>query len=127
MNRWLVKLDRWLHGEMIVLRRTVGAQNQSYVQCELVAKVNPLTVQQLIGNISQQSFFIIISPTDIIKAQWPGGKVPAASGGIIALSDPRIPITSDVVYLRGSQKAVQRVVPIFDHGECVRLELTVLG
>ena len=130
MNALLAQLDRRLarRGETIYLRRSVGTVNQSYVQCELKAIVRALTVEQLIGNITQQNYFLIVSPTGIIRAQWPGGRTLATSpSGIIAPSDPRIPLTSDVVYLRGSQKAVQRVAPVFDRGECIRIELTVLG
>ena len=130
MNALLAQLDRRLarRGEMIYLRRnsTAGA-NQSYVQCELPAIVRALSIEQLVGEIAQQNFFVIISPTHIIRQQWPGGKPPAATGGIIAPSDPRIPNTNDVVYVRGMQKAVQRVAPVFDRGECIRIELTVLG
>jgi hypothetical protein len=129
MNALLAQLDRRLarRGETIYLRRTVGTTNQSYVQCGLKAIVRTLTTEQLIGNITQTSFLLLTSPTDIIKAQWPGGKTPAATGGIISPSDPRIPITSDFVYLRGAQKVVQRVAPVFDRGKCIRIELTVLG
>lgn len=131
MNALLAQLDRRLarRGETIQLRRTVGTSNQSYVQCELPAIVRALTVEQLIGNITQQNFFLIISPTHIIRQQWPGGKTPgaASSGGIIAPSDPRIPNTTDSVYVRGMQKVVQRVAPVFDRGKCIRIELTVLG
>ena len=91
------------------------------------AIVRALTVEQLIGNITQQNYFVIISQTGIIKAQWPGGKTSAATGGIIAPSDSRIPNTCDLVYIRGMQKVVQRVAPVFDRGSCIRIELTVLG
>lgn len=49
---------------------------------------------------SQQNYFLIISPTHILRQQWPGGKTPSAgsSGGIIALSDYRLPTTNDVVW-----------------------------
>lgn len=131
MNTLLAQLDRRLArcGETIYLRRTVGTQNQSYVQCELPAIVRALTTEQLIGGVTQTNYLLLISPTHIIKAQWPGGKVPGvpSSGGIIAPSDPRIPLTTDFVYLRGSQKAVQRVAPMFDRYECIRIELTMLG
>jgi hypothetical protein len=131
MNALLAQLDRRLarRGETIYLRRTVGTTNQSYVQCELPAIVRALTVEQLIGNISQQNYFLIISPTHILRQQWPGGKTPSAgsSGGIIAPSDYRLPTTNDVVYVRGAQKAVQRVAPVFDRGKCIRIELAVLG
>ena len=58
MNALLAQLDRRLarRGETIYLRRTVGTTNQSYVQCELKAIVRALTVEQLIGNITQQNF-----------------------------------------------------------------------
>lgn len=129
MSRLLSQLDRWLahHGETIYLRRVVGATPQSYVQCEMLAVVRALTEQQLVGGVSQQSYLLITSPTFIYRAQWPGGKVPAATGGIVAPTDPRLPITSDVVMLRGAQKSIARSAPVFDGGECVRIELSVLG
>lgn len=129
MNRFLAQLNRRLErrGELIELRRTVGTTNQSYVQCRIPAIVRALTVEQLIGAITQQNYFLIISPTHINRQQWPGGKPPAVTGSIIQQSDPRIPVTSDSVILRGAPKAVQRVAPVFDAGECIRIELTVLG
>jgi hypothetical protein len=129
VNPYLALLDRRLEqrGELVYLQRTVGTTNQSTVQCAIPAIVRALTVEQLIGNITQQNFFLIVSPTHINRQQWPGGKPPAATGGIITPSDPRIPVTSDKVVVRGAQKAVQRVAPVFDAGECIRIELTVLG
>jgi hypothetical protein len=128
MNALLAQLDRRLaqRGETIYLRRTVGTTNQTYVQCELPAIVRALTVEQLIGNITQQNFFLITSPTGIIRQQWPGSQTPPVTGGIIAPSDPRLPRANDN-YLRGVQKNVEKVAPIFDRGECIRIELTVLG
>jgi hypothetical protein len=131
MNSLLAQLDRRLarRGEPIFLQRKVGTTPQSLVQCEVPAIVRALTVEQLIGAITQQNFFIIISPTDILRAQWPGGKTAAAGsqGGIIAPADPRFPSTSDFIFLRGSQKSVQRVAPVFDRGACIRVEINVLG
>lgn len=132
MNALLAQLDRRLarRGETIFLRRQVNAgQTNSYVQCEIPAIVRALTEQQLVGGITQQQFFIITSPTHILRAQWPGGKVPTSQlpGGIIAPSDYRLPTTNDLVFVRGAQKAIQRVAPVFDCGGCIRIELTVLG
>jgi hypothetical protein len=129
MNALLAQLDRRLarRGEQIYLRRTVGTTNQSFVQCRIPAIVRALTVEQLIGNISQQNFFIICSPTHINQQQWPGGKTPAATGVIITPTDPRLPITTDTLFLRGASKTVQRVAPVFDRGECIRIEINVLG
>ena len=130
MNALLAQLDRRLarRGEPIYLRRQVNAGvNNTYVQIRMPAIVRALTVEQLIGNITQQNFFIITSPTEIYRQQWPGGKTPAATGAIIAPSDFRIPNTSDVLFVRGAQKAIQRVAPVFDRGELIRIEINVLG
>lgn len=129
MNFHLERLDRWLaqHGEKIHLRRTVGTGNQSYVQCEIKAQIKPLTEQQLVGGISQQSFLIITSPTEIIKAQWPGGKPEPLQGNIISPVDQRLPAKNDVLFIRGEQRIVTRSSPVFYNGECSRIELTVLG
>lgn len=129
MNRLLAQLDRRLNqrGEDIILRRTVGTSMQSNVDCRIPAIVRALTVEQLIGSVTQQNFFLIISPTHITKAQWPGGRTPAVTGGLIDPADPSIPLNSDKVFIRGLLKVVQRVAPVFDAGECVRIELSVLG
>jgi hypothetical protein len=130
VNQLLAQLDRRLEqrGEDIILRkRTNAGSTGSNVDCVIPAIVRALTVEQLIGSITQQNFFIIISPTHIIRAQWPGGRTPAATGGLIIPSDPRIPTTSDSVILRGATKAVQRVAPVFDAGGCIRIELSVIG
>lgn len=129
MNQLLAQLNRRLarRGEDVFLRRTVGTSNRSYVEARIPAIVRALTVEQLIGNITQQNFVIIVSPTHLLRQQWPGGKTPAATGGLIEPTDYRLPTTNDVLFLRGAQKAIQRVAPVFDSGECVRIELNVLG
>jgi hypothetical protein len=130
MNRYLALLDRLLEqrGEDIYLRRRVGSTNQTFVEARIPAIVRPLTVQQLVVGITQQNYFIIISMTHIIRQQWPGGAPPpTGSGNIIQPIDPRIPLTTDFVFLRGGQRAVQRVAPVFDAGDCIRIEMTVRG
>jgi len=86
-----------------------------------------LTVQQLIGGITQQNFFIIISPTHILRQQWPGGFTPPVTGSIQAATDARLPRVNDKLYVRGAQKNVDQVAPIFDGGQCIRIELKVIG
>jgi hypothetical protein len=132
VNPLLAQLDRRLdrRGETVVLRsRTQAGSTGSYVDAALPAIVRALTVEQLIGSITQQNFFVIISPTHLFRAQWPGGQVPTAgaAGGLIDSSDPRIPSTSDALFVRGMQRAIQRVAPVFDSGECIRIELSVQG
>ena len=130
MNTLRAQLDRRLaqRGEPVFLRRQVnaGAAN-SYVQIRIPAIVRTLTVEQLIGSITQTNFFIILSPTEILKQQWPGGKAASIVTAITGATDIRIPTTTDTCFVRGAQKAVQRVAPVFDRGECIRIELSVLG
>lgn len=130
MNQLLAQLDRRLahRGENVVVRRRVQAGSTgSFVDAVVPAIVRALTVEQLIGSITQQNFFVIISPTDLLRQQWPGGVAPSVMGGLIEPSDPRIPRTADALYVRGVQRAIQRVAPVFDCGECIRIELSVLG
>lgn len=130
MNTLLAQLDRRLErrGEIVVLRkRTQAGSTGSFVDANVPAIVRALTVEQLIGMVTQQNFFLIISPTHLLRQQWPGGRTPPAGGGLINPADPCMPTTSDVVMLRGSQRAIGRVAPIFDCGECVRIELAVTG
>lgn len=130
MSRLLAQLDRRLahNGEDIFIRRIVGTSVQSFVECRIPAIVRALTVEQMLGGISQQNFIVLISPTHLRAAQWPGGRtVMPGVGTLIAPADPMIPTTSDKVVLRGTQRSVQRVAPVFDGGECIRIELNVLG
>jgi hypothetical protein len=130
VNQLLAQLDRRLErrGEDIILRkRTISGSTISNLDCTVPAIVRALTLEELVGSISQQNFFIIISPTHLLRAQWPGGRTPATTGGLITPSDPRVPATTDQVVIRGAAKAIQRVAPIFDAGTCVRIELSVLG
>ena len=79
------------------------------------------------SGIVQTNYLLLISPTHIIRAQWPGGKTPTATGGIIAPTDPRLPTTNDFVYVRGAQKAVTRSAPVFDRGESIRIDSPCSG
>lgn len=130
MNALLAQLDRRLaqRGELVDLRRISGTSNQTYVQCRIPAIIDPMTVQQLIGGITQQNFLIIISPTHILLQQWPGGYTPPATGGIItSFTDPRLPRVNDKLFVRTAQKNIDQVAPIFDRGRCIRIELKVIG
>ena len=125
----LTSLNRRLkrRGEDVVLHRSVGTTNTSYVQARVKAFVRPLTAEQLIANITSMKYFLILSPSELMNdKQWPGGRaVVAATNSIIAPSDTRLPTSSDKVYIRGAQKAVSNVSPVFDAGVCIRIEMTV--
>ncbi len=57
---------------------------------------------------------VIISPSEINAADWPGG-------------EPNIPQRLDQVIIAGRAKNIEAVNPIYVRGVLVRLELRVLG
>jgi hypothetical protein len=130
-HRLLAQLDRRLarRGERIDLMRKVGTPQTSTVYARVPAIIRSLTIEQIIAGVTVQNYFLIISPTDIAKAQWPGGKVSAAPTGTLwpQAADPAMPVQNDSMWMRGAVKSVQRVAPIYDAGVCIRIELYVAG
>jgi hypothetical protein len=130
MSDLIAALDGALarHGEDIILRRVVGtAPNQTNIDVICRARVDATTVQQIVANIPATDLNIIISPTQINNAQWPGGQTPALPPYNV---DQRIPRAgnADKVLMRGqSPKAVAFVHPKFDNNELVRIEMRVTG
>lgn len=135
MNPHLARLDRRmrLRGEPCELIRTVGTTTQTRNRVNARCIVKPLTVQQLVGGLTQQNYMIIMSPTDLHRGGWPGARGPATVAANNLPSGDRppkdlvMPTTADSIYFRGTPKAIQRVAPVYDNGECVRIELTVQG
>jgi hypothetical protein len=124
-------LDRFLRnrGETVWLQRQAGTGGAiTRVRVKVRAWVRSLMEEQLIGSITQQNFMVIISPTELFKAQWPGGLTPSApSFGIIEPRDQRIPVSSDAIFIRGTQRTIQNVQPVFDRGTCIRIEINCTG
>jgi hypothetical protein len=114
-------------GEDIILRRVVGtAPNQVNIDVKCRARVNAATVQQIVAGIPATDLNVIISPSEINAAQWPGGTVPALPPFNL---DQRIPrITTDKALMRGQQpRAVAFVDPKFINGDLVRIDFRVTG
>ena len=63
---------------------------------------------------------VIISPTGLMKAGWPGDD-PAPGG------DPIVPRITDKVFIQGSQRTIQKSRPVRVGDELVRVELEVTG
>lgn len=120
----IAALDRAIsaNGEMITLRRTAGSSPQTWVDADVPALCRGYEPEQLIGSITQGDSNIILSPTSLNRAQWPGGQPPA--GGT---SDPRLPRANDKVVMWNRVRNVQAAVPIFMKGVLVRIELQVRG
>ena len=132
MTRLLSQLNRWLNrkGDTITLRRYFGTgPTRTNTDLTLVAKVKGLTEQQLIGNVAQQTFMVIMSPTPLIADGWPHVSSPAITPDQVVSpsSSARLPTTTDKVVVRGKERAISRVVPVFQEGLCLRIELTATG
>lgn len=110
-------------GEDIKLRRSVGTTNKVNVDVDIVVAVRGPTSEELTAGITQDALFCIFSPTEINRAQWPGGQ---PVGGT---EDPRVPNKNrgDSAYVRGRWRSVQWAQGFYPGGELCRIEIRVLG
>lgn len=118
-------LDRFLaeRGEIITLRLVTGdAPNEVNVDVDCVAGVDAVNSDQIAAGIKVSDLNIIISPTQINAAGWPG--LPASS------RDARIPVINGPykVVARGEP---ERTVVFVDAkilgGQLVRINMRVSG
>lgn len=123
MNDYVAALDDALAeaGEDIILRRIVGAAN---IDVTVRASVRKLGADELVGTLSQTDDMVIISPTQILTGQWPGGTPVSAA---IHQEDPRIPKIGDKLGIKGKFRDITVSKPIFVNGAWVRCELVVKG
>jgi hypothetical protein len=128
-NPQVLRLDRHirLHGEPVQLvRQIAGVQRH---RLNLRAIIKTLGVQQIIGGITATSYQVVLSPTELRRKAYPGAipaTIPAGTGPV---RDDMLPVASvsDVIIVRGQQKAIAQVDAIYDKGEVVRIELKVQG
>lgn len=116
--------DLAIVGEDIVLRRTYGqAPRTNYVDVPMRASVRSYSPVELVGGINQTDSKVIISPTDIAQAQWPGGELPSAT-----VVDPHLPRITDSIIIAGRKRSIAVVDPIYGKdNELLRIELRALG
>lgn len=76
--------------------------------------------EELTSNITQQDSLVIISPTQINAASWPGVQAPN-------VKDVRIPTKNrgDICIINNVQRAVQAGVGIYVQDVLVRIEMQV--
>ncbi|MFD1623890.1 hypothetical protein [Azospirillum griseum] len=119
----IAALDRALAvaGEPVLLRRFYGVNPRTSVDVECMAFVRGYKPQELIGSITQTDIFVILSPTEIERAKWPGGS------GLSGTPDPRVPRKGDSLVVRGTMRNVEAVGPVYARGELVRIEMNVKG
>jgi hypothetical protein len=109
-------------GEWIELWRETGTQKIPFkVRCR--AFVRGYAAQELVGAIAQTDSKIVMSPTEVIRAGWPG----ANSSATPTNQDRRVPRKGDAVVIAGRKRAVEAAGGIYLGGELVRIEMRVLG
>lgn len=108
----------------VTLRRQVGmAPNVANIDLPNVpAAVRSYGATELVGDIKQTDSHVVISPTPIVKAQWPGGELP----GAIA-ADPSLPRRNDQLVIAGRVRNIEVVDPIYIGFDLVRIEMRVSG
>lgn len=126
MSDLVAALDEGLlvAGEDVELQRLTlgpgGVQIPFSVTCR--ATVRSYEPRELVGGIIQGDTRLVLSPTEIERAQWPGpGAVPASPG------DRRVPRKGDRVVIQGRARTVEAATPVYVAGVLVRLELQVRG
>ncbi len=120
----IAALDRQLaaHGEDVELWHETGTQKIPFkVRCR--AFVRGYTAQELVGGISQTDSKLVLSPTEIICAGWPGPNTSATPTN----QDRRVPREGDYVVIAGRKRTIESAGGIYLGGELVRIEMRVLG
>lgn len=110
-------LDRALarSGQTVTLRRLTNTDLAG-----IPAMVRGYSPDELVDGITQQDSFVIISPTQINAAGWPGTQVPGQP-------DIRIPRHNrgDLCIINGQTRAVQAGVGIYVRDVLARIEFRV--
>ena len=111
----IAQLDRKLAGigEDIVLIRGQGP-TAARVTCR--AKVSGFQNDELVGDLAQQDSLVIMSPTQIVAAGWPGAGLGVST-----------PIKGDRLRIQGFAKIVIGAAAVQLAGRTVRIEIRVRG
>lgn len=120
-------LDNFLgdFGQDVILRRVIGTTAQVNIDCPCRAWVRGYTADEIAGGvILQGDSRVIISATDIERAQWPGGE-PVQSPPVE--TDPRVPRAGDRVIVEGRSRAVITASPTYVDGALLRIDAQVRG
>lgn len=129
MSALITALDQALAvaGEDFTLRRVVGTgANVVNIDVKCRGRIDGVTTEEIAAGIKATDLKVIMSPTQINNAQWPGGTVPQAPPFNI---DQRVPRENgaDKVIVRGQLRNIAFSKPFFINDELVRIELRVSG
>lgn len=115
-----------LDGEDIILRRIRGTSlaTMSWTDVTCRAFVRGYRAEELVSGFTLQDSHVILSPTEINTANWPGDA--ASSPPTI---DERIPRKNrgDVAFIANKKRSVEAGVGIYIGDTLIRIELRVLG
>lgn len=108
-------------GEDIRLVRLTQGPNGTQIPFEVICRafVRGYDPDELSGAITQQDSKVILSPTQIIAAQWTSGRP--------ANEDGRVPMKGNRVFIQGRARNVEAAVGKYLPTDLVRLELQVRG
>lgn len=112
-----------LHGEDTVLRRIYGqAGNIAVVDVGVRARVNAFSETELVGGIAETDSKVVMSPSEIAAAQWPGGELPS-----LTVPNPSLPRRNDKLVVNGRARNIEFVNPVSIGAALVRIELRISG
>lgn len=112
-------------GEDVILRRVVTRSNVKVtmdVTCR--AAVRGVSAEQIVGTIAATDLTVILSPTQIAAANWPGQDDGTPGGSTVDQSIPRI---NDSLVIQGKVRQIKVAKPIFVGGVWCRTDLVVAG
>lgn len=118
-------------GEIIELQRLTGTQLIPVkVRCR--ASVRNYGADELIGGITQDMSEVILSPTEIIRAGWPGPDIEKRNAsGVVTTAfseqDQRVPRKNDKCVIQGKPRNIEAAKPKYVDDGLVRIVLTVAG
>jgi hypothetical protein len=132
MSVFIDALDSALlvNGEDFILRRVIGTgANITNIDVKCIGKIDVVYRRkdiEVVDGIIESAISVIFSPTQINRAQWPGGTVPVPPPFDV---DPRVPRIggADKVIIRGALRQIEFVKPFWQAGDLCRIEMFVAG
>lgn len=114
-------------GENFILRRVIGSgATVTNIDVTCRGRIDGVSVTEIAAGINATDLHVIFSPTQINRAQWPGGTVPIPAPFNV---DPRVPRENgaDKAIIRGRLCQVAFVKTFWPGGELSRIEMRVSG
>lgn len=115
-------------GQDIVLRRVIGQSQatQQFIDVTCRAFVRGYAPDELVGGITQQDSRVVLSPTQINAAHWPGGQVVSTAQ---FQADQRVPDKNrgDICFIDGRRCSIEAAKAVIIDGALVRIDMQVRG